>query len=333
MQSSDEKDATLGNVTLKGEACSFREGGESDFPRIASFFSKHKYRLGSERYLRKKYLENPAGRGRIFLMEDSEKEIQGTLGYVPHAILARKGPPVSVMESVDLFFAPEARGKRMFPRIQGSAMQCVEGPLIAFPNKRSEEITVRLGWKRTALIRNWYFPIGSGWASGNPVGRLLLKVLGGLCRLHACLWLWSGRVDAIRLQAVKSFEQDFSGSMHGPWVGRSPDFLHWRFLDDPVRQFQFFELRQGDDVIGSCVLDEEEDSTVIYDFFAEKHSRSCLRQVVRHCRRKGMNWLVFRGVGLKLLRFGFIRWLSKTSLISHRLPERSWVLTLADSDW
>ena len=170
---------------MTGEAYTIREVGEPEVVRIAAFFSRNAYKKVTEEYLRRKYFENPAGRGRIFVMEDEGNEIMGTLGYMPHLLVTPQEPPLVVMESVDLFIAPEARGKKMFPRLQGSVMKRIGYPLIAFPNKRSERITIELGWERFSSIENWVCPVGSFWVPRKGFRDLLLCGLWGVLRVYS----------------------------------------------------------------------------------------------------------------------------------------------------
>jgi hypothetical protein len=323
---------TKSDLAMIGNEYTFREADQSDLPIIAEFFRKHKYELDTQERLKWKYLENPAGRGRIFLIENSKKEIKGTLGYIPHKLLNPKTPPQHVMESVDLFFAPEARGKQMFPKIQGKAMKIMGSPLIAFPNRRSEKITIELGWQRVAPIEKWYFPIGPDRTSAKgPIG-FILKIVKMFFKLYASLCL-IGPVEKIKLISIEKFNHDFDKMHQQLWVGHSAQFLNWRFIDNPMGRYIPFEFHMNDNIVGYCVLSKDQSAAVIYDFFASKHVRSCLRKIVRYCSTRGYNRLIFPGVGLKLWRFGFIKWLPKINLISYNLPRKSWVLTLCDSDW
>ena len=63
---------------MSEEEYTFREADISDFPQIAAFFRNFNYPLQKEQWLRWKYLENPVGRGHLFLIEDSNRNIKGT---------------------------------------------------------------------------------------------------------------------------------------------------------------------------------------------------------------------------------------------------------------
>jgi len=211
---------------MRDEEYTIREVGEPEVVRIAAFFSRNAYKKVTEEYLRKKYFENPAGRGRIFVMEDRGNEIQGTLGYMPHLLVSPQEPPLVLMESVDLFIAPEARGKKMFPRLQGSVMKRIGHPLIAFPNKRSERITIELGWERFGAIENWVRPVGSPWFPRKGPRDLLLCGLWYLLRIYS--FLWPGGRKEVNLRTVGRYERRFDQLRHPRRVGRSPEHLNWR---------------------------------------------------------------------------------------------------------
>lgn len=319
-------------TTIDTDKYTFREAKESDFLRIASFFSKHGYGYKNQRWLRWKYLENPRGRGRIFLMENSEKAIKGTLGYIPHIILCAGGTSVPVFEAVDLFFAPDARSKRMFPIIQRNAMKLIQSPLVAFPNKRAQKITVELGWKKSGTLQKWYFPIGVNKDFAKGLMKLFFTIIDGLARIYSYFWLrgWDNKIELV---PADQFERDFDTIHNDFWIGRTADFLNWRFLNNPLQRYAPFEFHMNGNVIGFCILCEEADAAEIYDFFVLGNERACIQRLVDYLRLRGFNRLVFRGVGLKLWKFGFFRLFPKLNLLSHNLTHKPHRITLADSDW
>jgi len=316
---------------MTGDAYTIREVGESEVARIAAFFARNAYKRVTEEYLRRKYFENPAGRGRIFVMEDPANEIQGTLGYMPHVLVTAKKPPLVVMESVDLFIAPEARGKKMFPRFQGSVMKRIGYPLIAFPNKRSERITIELGWERFASIENWVCSVGSPWLPRNGPRDLLMCGLWGLLRTYSFFFLAGGK--EVNLRTVLRYEQRFDQLHHSLGVGRSPEHLNWRYENNPIRSYTLHEFEIAGVVVGYAVVSPEEDSVFVYDFFSLSDEKACMRALADSYGKKGFKWLRFRGTGLRLWKYGFVKWPSEISLIAYDLPPGPWRFTLGDSDW
>jgi hypothetical protein len=318
--------------TMIREDCSIREAGEGDWPRIAEFFGRHDHLGVNEAFLRRKYLENPAGRGRIFLLEDRKEEIEGTVGYLPHVIYSRGKSPATVMESVDLLLAPEVRGKKMFPELQGRAMKWVGGALIAFPNKRSEDVTVRLGWERFAPIEDWVIPVGPAVAPRAGRGRYPQALGRGFLKAYRSLFC-VGKKRRIELKSVTKFEHPFDRLFHPSRVGRTSAYLNWRFVGNPVRPFELFEFHLEKRPVGYCVVSREEDAAVLYDYFSADGERECIQALSTYFSGTDRQWLVFRGVNLRLGRLGFFRLRAGRNLISYNLPHEPWVLTLGDSDW
>jgi len=316
---------------MKVEEYTVREVGESAVGRIAVFFAQNAYKTVTEDHLRRKYFENPAGRGRIFVMEDRDNEIQGTLGYMPHLLVTPQEPSLVVMESVDLFIAPAARGKKMFPKFQGSVMKKIGYPLIAFPNKRSEKITIELGWERFATIENWVYPVGSLWVPRKGARDLLLYVLWGLSRVYSFFWLVGWK--EVNLRTTVRYEQRFDQLNHSGRVGRSPEYLNWRYENNPVRSYVLHEFEIDGEVVGYSVVSVEADAVFVYDFFSASDEKACMRTLAGHYGKKGFKWLRFRGIGLNLWKRGFVKWPSEISLIAYELPPGPWVFTLGDSDW
>ena len=310
----------------------FREADRSDFPKITFFFNNLNYGLKEEKWLEWKYLKNPFGQGRIFLMEDSNNHIKGTLGYIPRVIINRETGPLRVMESVDLFFAPEARGKRLFPKIQRFAMNLINTPLIAFPNKRSERITLQLGWQTLAPLESWYLPIE--WVRHPPkhTSKYLHSLIGLLGRIYAAFCLIGDSKNS-KIKPVNKFRHEFNKKSNRTWFRHSLNYLNWRFIDNPTREYTAFEFYENEDLTGYCVLGVQGSSAMIYDFFAPRNTRACMQKLLKHCQETRIRSLHFRGVGLHLWRFGFIRLFTTINLVSFNLPKKSWILTLSDSDW
>lgn len=312
----------------------FREANELDFLNIAAFFKKYDFGLKEEQWLRWKYLENPAGRGRIFIMEDSQKEIKGAVGFIPRTIFSADSGSLRVMESLDLFIAPEIRGKKLFPKMQRFAMNLIEGPSIAFPAARSRKVMVDFGWRVFAPLESWYFPIALGGSPTKSVIRYLSLLLKILCTIYASFWL-TRNSHTVKMRPVVKFEHDFTKTRNKNQLGmaRPPSILNWRFINNPIQKYLAFEFYENDNILGYCVLKMQVNSVKIIDFFASRCRRSCLRKLVDYCRVMGISKLIFWGVGLRLWRFGFIRLFSVTSLVQYNLPKKPWVLTLGDSDW
>ena len=116
---------------MKKSPFTFIKTDEKSFPEIASFYKSNNYGLMQESHLRWKYQDNPFGKGHFFLVLDSQKKIQGTLGYIPRYIYGKNTGFTKVLDAVDLYFTPETRGKKLFPEFKRFAMSHFNDPLIA----------------------------------------------------------------------------------------------------------------------------------------------------------------------------------------------------------
>jgi hypothetical protein len=279
-----------------------------------------------------KYFNNPHGLGRIFLIEDSKGDIKGTLGYIPIVISDKENVQTHVMQAADLFIAPDARGKQLFPKLQKFAMNRIDYPLIAFPNRRSEIITIKLGWKKTGKIDKWLFPIQLDSVTRNAAIRILVHITNLVLNLYTLLFL-RGSSNKVKLTPVKKFKNHFRTTKSKLWNSHSTEFLNWRFDDNFMGKYIKFEFHHKQNVIGYCVVKKEKTAGAIYDFYVSSYQRACLRAIIENFRKEGMNRIIFRGVGLKLWRFGFTKWFCQNNFISYNLDSKPKLLTLALSDW
>ena len=120
----------------------FFEANDTDFPRIVIYYKKEDYGLQHLDWIYWKYYKNPQGKGRFFYIEDATKEIVGTLGYMPQILTGKNFESTNTVQAVDLYISPHVRGKKLYPKFQHYATKFFDCPLIAFPNSRSEKITI-----------------------------------------------------------------------------------------------------------------------------------------------------------------------------------------------
>lgn len=309
----------------------FREAEEKDFPVIAAVFDRNNYGLKKEAWIRWKYLENPDGKGRLFIAQDTAGNILGTFGFLPHILTTQGSKTFLVMESVDLFLVPEARGKKISKKLLQYGRDMICEPAIAFPNKFSESIMIRLGWKPFAPLKTWFFPVTIDGGYTQHSFKFMSSAVGMLSRNYTRLFL-PDRFPDIRIRMLGEGEM-FADSMGSFSCGRSAAFLNWRFRKNPCKDYAAMEFLQSDQSIGYCVMAIEKNSATIFDYCAQKHKRTCLRRIVDFCRERAIPYLFFRGVGLQLWHLGFMKLSSTTDVICRSLDERSFTLMLRDSDW
>lgn len=310
----------------------FIKTDENSFPQIASFYKSHNYGLMQESHLRWKYLENPFGKGHFFLVLDSQEKIQGTLGYIPRYIYGKNTGFTMVLDAVDLYFTPETRGKKLFPEFKRFAMSHFNDPLIAFPNKRSEKVTIDIGWKHVAPINTWFFPMLRNKLIKKRLPKFLIILFGFIEIIYEFLF-FGKKSGHITLKEVQSFNSDFSQSISGSRPGHSSDYLNWRYANNPTQKFKLFEYYFAGEPIGYTILKIDKNSAIIYDFFTENKQKQCFREIIDYCKEKNYEKLLLKSIGLNFWKYGFMKFSSDISLISYNLPSDKWFLMIGDSDW
>ena len=319
-----------------------RESGEADFPALAEFLIRHDYapkHLNWSRqdyldWLRWKYLENPDGTARLFIVEDSNGALMGFRASVPRCYTSAGSGTFTAYQGVDVLIDAGLRKKGLYTKLRQFANPRLGGYRLSFPNRPIFKLSMRFGDRIIGPAYKWWFPVTMKKPSAQIANRLIASGAEEVLRLYAFLWLGRMR-DDVRMKPVTRFERDMDIApqfLHGI---RSASYLNWRFIDNPMYKYSSYEFFEGDECIGYCVYAYVRANAEIYDFVTAKHQRKCFRRLVEHCRADEINRLVFRGVGLQLGKYGFIRRRDALSNCnaSADIPDGRWILTLADRDY
>jgi GNAT superfamily N-acetyltransferase len=306
-------------------------------PIVAKFCQRHEFGPMKPGWLNWKYLQNPDGRARVFIAEDCDRNIVGIQAFMPRRARSRSTGAFLLVQPVDVYVAPEGRGKGIFSELVSFCRINLKPPRISFPNEASMSIggkDVHDTGKRHRVVgkmEDWLFPIEiSGKLADTRYG-FFSPLADKLSGLYALIFLGNHPKHLV-LQPITRFSRDYevdTDSIHGI---RSAAFLNWRFVDNPMESFSCYEIVEGKESIGFCVFTLSESKVRIFDFVACRKPRRCLRLLVEHCRENGYSHLSFRGVGLRLRRFGFFRRGFKGYLTTMNAPSGSWYATLADKD-
>jgi ribosomal protein S18 acetylase RimI-like enzyme len=313
------------------DAVTIREASEEDFPAVAKLFDRNNYGLRKEAWIHWKYLENPDGKGRLFVARDSEGNILGTVGFIPHSLVMVGGRTLIVMEAVDLFVGPEARGRKIAKKLLQYGLDNIQEKVIAFPNQLSERVTIEMGWKPLAPLETWVFPVRIDGGRTDKMFNSALPVVKMFSKNYARLFLPQ---NAYLIQSRILGEGElFQDTIMNYPSARSAAFLNWRFRNNPCKDYVAMEFLLYDQPIGYCIISIEKNCATIFDYFSTQYERRCLRQIVDYCVSRDIALLILRGVGLRLWHFGFIRYPSKIKVLCRGLEDRPCTLMLRDSDW
>jgi len=309
-----------------------READESDLHEIAALFAAHDYGMKEVEWLRWKFLRGPWGRARMFVVCDEEGRIKGFSALLVH-LLARAGTePMLAVQGVDVFVAPEMRGRHLYSHILEFSLATVDAPRFAFPNRLSEPIVLRYGYEVLCPVRRWFFPAAFGERLRS--GRFAASAkLANLCsRLYARVWLGPDN-SSVEMKPVTRFETDYerrTDRFHGV---RTAAFLNWRFIDNPMTKYLCFEFINRGQPTGYCVMKDTGSSVEVFDLCTDQSRRACLRKVVEYCRSRGMSHVLYPLAGPTLWSVGFVPKGATCNLLVYKTPPGRWLLTFADSDW
>ncbi len=307
------------------------EATTEDFKEVESFLIGQASVIKNSRVFQWKYLDNPGGRARVFVIRDEEMHIKGVLSYLPRIRESQNSERFLIMQAVDAFVSPDARGYFLYDQLIRYSSAKLATPIYTFPNKTAERIELRNGWEIIAPLNSWYFPIRIGLLLCHTRFRVLAPLLNLISRLYAF-----GRLNQqshFELRRVIEFDDDFCIRASGPFIERTGKFLNWRFINNPISEFVCHEIYISGELVGYFVYTVKGAAAVIYDFVALKDRRACIIKILEYLQAQNVSHLVFRCVGMDLGKYGFIRRRSNANIIVHNLKNASPVFTLGDSDW
>ena len=317
-----------------------REATEDDFPKIAELLSRNIYLPEQPKWspadylewMRWKYVENPDGRGRVFVAEDGANAVIGLNVFLPRLFTSAATGNFLAYHGVDAFVAPEMRDKNVYSLLHPFALSTLNSPKVSFPSKVAMRVTLREGARTVSSFDKWSFPLTVERSISGPAS-VLVSLANAFLRFYAVVWL-GGRPADMEMRRITEFEKDFeldSAHIHGI---RSAAFLNWRFIRNPMHTYMAYEFIEGGKSIGYCVYRARRSNAEIYEFAAKRRQRDCLRMLADHCRPEGHTRLILRGINLGLRRFGFMRGEERHSGFTvFRVPEGRWLVTLGDRDY
>jgi hypothetical protein len=318
-----------------------READESDFEGIADLLHRHDYASKDPAWSKQKYIDwltwkfrdNPDGPARIFIVEDSHSTIVGIRVHLPRRFRSAETGTFLAYLAFDALTDVNLRRRGLYKKLREFAVASLESPDFSFPTPFNVPVSIRFGYRDVGPTRRWSFPVAAGMGvSEKPYG-LFTSLADMSLKLYTFIWL--GRLPAdLQMKSVIRFDKEFDIDptfIHGV---RSAEYLNWRFIDNLVYDYSAFEFFEGDTSIGYCVYAVRRGKAEINDFVVDRRDRECLRLLIEHCRGRGITRLRFRGVGLNMGRFGFLRRSDPANpFMAKGVPKGSWMLTLSDRDY
>jgi GNAT superfamily N-acetyltransferase len=258
------------------------------------------------------FKEGPDGEGLIYIVED-ENRIVGHFADIPRRFSVQ-GKMVLGTLSLDLMVHPDYWRKGIFEAMGRYGAQRVKGEnglfLFAFPI-RSETIRglKKIGWEEVAKLPVLVYPIKFSGIFNRYLRFFPLSLLaGGMAKLFYFLFIGVKRRkkrEDIEIERVVSLDDLFDGfwqrtlSFH-PIVGvRNRNYLTWRYLQHPTRNYIIYRARKNGEMKGYIVLRKVEllnfNSAVIVDLLAldEGSLSTLVERGIQHSRQEGVDLLGF----------------------------------------
>jgi GNAT superfamily N-acetyltransferase len=252
------------------------------------------------------------GKAFIYIVEDKNK-IVGHFADIPRRFSVQ-GEVVLGTLSLDLMVHPHYWRRGIFEAMGRYGIERVKKEnglfLTAFPI-RQETIhgLKKIGWKEVVKLPVLVYPIRfSGIINRYFHFRPLSLLAGGLARFfHLLLYSLKmrRRVEEMEIEEVRLLDDQFDSfwqkakSLH-PIIGvRNRNYLTWRYLQHPTRNYTIYRARKNGEMKGYIVLRKVEllnfNSAVIIDLLAVDEGTlfMLVERGIQHSRQEGADLLGF----------------------------------------
>jgi hypothetical protein len=312
------------------------------------------------------YHQNPFGQPRAWLaIDESSSRTIGMVAAFPRKMLVH-GKQVLGWNGGDTSIDTEFRTLGVAIKLRRAVQAPVDNGemalLYSHPVDRMRAVLEKIGHRTIgtfgrhgAILR--VEPLVQKFLGRNAASTLLANVANIFPPLQ-----WSTRFISkqwrLRLQSEKKFGSEFDelfarvASRHAVITVRDAEFLHWRFVQNPlVREFQIYRFEKENKLCGYALIGLENNAGRILDYLVEGETRmlrSLLVQLMAAMRARRIPTLAVRGMDAsevvheaRKLGFwfqdrkdaGVAVYAAKNSPRAATLHgERSWFMTQADRD-
>ncbi len=241
-----------------------REASEEDRDRILACreitFEGEELEKQTPAYWQWEFVDNYAGPARLFVAEDGDKVVGGYAVIPQRFMLGGKQLKGSIV--VDVMTHPDYRYQGMFTKLgRFSIDHCTQDPAFEFTTGypiRPEVVPghLKVGWRIRFKIGTYVMPLAFGaivkaqipWTGKVPgLATLLGAIPGALLGIWASLRLAGGAHLEVKRQQTcdetkhLAFWEKLRPQIPGDCLiqERKPDFLRWRYDDNPGRNYTY----------------------------------------------------------------------------------------------
>lgn len=187
------------------------------------------------------FVENPAGTGYVRLAWAGDT-LAGHYAVIPYHIRTSQGT-VKGSQSVDTFTRADYRGQGIFVGLAEEVYQAATAQgvsvVFGFPNQQSAHgLIQRLHFAAPFSLYHYVRPL--------RLGSIPVPIIGSRFGVTSRA---IGAMPSDWAELQRSFE-----SQHKLMIERSVNYMNWRFLECPDRQYELVEFRERKRLIGVVVL-------------------------------------------------------------------------------
>ncbi len=257
------------------------------------------------------YRRNPNGTARCWIVVDKNSGKLAASGADCPWSVAQGGQPRNGYLTADYVVAPGWQGRSMTElrrKVRFSHPWTAQEIQLAWPNVKSVGRARKHGRSESLL---------------GPIPQGQLDLGTGPTRTRAAQAGWwstfSGRAPEPGVEELRSFDSAFDGptrrcmAWDGFWLPHDSDFLNWRYLEHPTREYIAFALAASENVAAYAVVNVCRRSARLMEFVAPQQPDHVPRalllraaEIAREagCRRLGFfsgpawpHWPLFRSAG------------------------------------
>jgi GNAT superfamily N-acetyltransferase len=264
---------------LKWIRRSYQPGDET---RLTEFLKEMDNEESDLQYWLWAHTKERGGLGAI--VEFAESSEGRVIGYYAHIFekMAINGEEVVGTQSFDLFVSPEFRRQGIFKQLLTAVMnKCSETriPLsYGFTQKEGNAwkgfMRPDIGWTHIGNVPRMVCALNPGMLAKRRFGTLLSPFVSAGLRILKPQKIqpvrWAKRVPSFDAEAMSLFWNEtkhFAPIM----VARTPEYLKWRYLDRPNRQYVLFAVEEDKSIYGFMVMRVRRDEHIrcsLVDFLA-----------------------------------------------------------------
>lgn len=293
-----------------------RDGNEKDMEEILSlrrdaFDETEKDKLDL-RFWQWEFMEGPDGKAFIYIVEDRNKMV-GHFADIPRRFSVQ-GEVVLGTLSLDLMVHHDYWRKGIFQAMGKYGAQKVKQEnglfLTAFPIRLETILGLKkIGWKEVVKLPVLVYPIRFSGIMNRYIHFPPLSFLaGGVARFFYLLFYGLKRrkeIGGVEIEKVGLLDEQFNGFWEKvislfPIMGiRNRNYLTWRYLLHPTRNYTIYQAKQNGEMKGYIVLRKVElltfNSSVIVDLLAmdEGTLLTLVERGIQHSRQEGADLLGF----------------------------------------